>query len=191
MAQEDEEREGDVKGADGRLDQAVGKAKDLAEDVRDAAGHLIERAREEIAEHRSAPSDSLGAITALARKVTVGAAHAAPEGSDDPDTMPSDAGDPSGRRPARGGVQSGPRRARTTRTPKTRASVWTIPHGDGWANKREGGTRVAKVFPTKAAAQTAGRATAQRERVEHVIFKRDGAIAERNSYGNVPARRKG
>jgi uncharacterized protein YjbJ (UPF0337 family) len=69
MALEDEVRgkakefEGKVTGdesleAEGKLDQAVGKAKDIAEDVRDAAGNLIERAREEIAEHRSGSSDS-------------------------------------------------------------------------------------------------------------------------------------
>ena len=68
MALEDEakgkakEFEGKVTGdeareAEGKLDQAVGKAKDIAEDVRDAAGNLIERARGEIAEHRSGSSD--------------------------------------------------------------------------------------------------------------------------------------
>jgi hypothetical protein len=72
-----------------------------------------------------------------------------------------------------------------------KANVWTIPHGDGWANKREGAKRVAKVFPTKAAAQAAGRRTARRETVEHVILKRDGEIGERNSYGGDPARSKG
>ena len=72
-----------------------------------------------------------------------------------------------------------------------KANVLTVPHGDGWANKREGAKRVAKVFPTKAAAQDAGRRTAMREKVEHVILKRDGEIAERNSYGGDPARFKG
>ncbi len=74
---------------------------------------------------------------------------------------------------------------------KAKKSVWTVPHGDGWANKREGAERVAKIFPTKTAAQAAGRITAQREKVEHVILNRDGEIGERHSYGNDPARRKG
>jgi uncharacterized protein YjbJ (UPF0337 family) len=67
MALEDEakgkakEFEGKVTGdksreAEGKVDQAVGKAKDIAEDVRDAAGNLIDRAREEIAEHRPGSS---------------------------------------------------------------------------------------------------------------------------------------
>jgi hypothetical protein len=56
----------------------------------------------------------------------------------------------------------------------TKASVWTVAHGDAWANKREGAKRVSKVFPTKAAAQAAGRTTAMREKVEHIIQNRTG-----------------
>jgi hypothetical protein len=64
-------------------------------------------------------------------------------------------------------------------------------HTDGWANRREGGRRVAKVFKTKAEAVAAGRKTAMRERVQHLIHNRDGEAGERNSYGNDPIRRKG
>ena len=39
--------------AEGKLDQAKGKAKDLLEDAKDAAGNVIDRASEEIAEHRA------------------------------------------------------------------------------------------------------------------------------------------
>jgi hypothetical protein len=60
-----------------------------------------------------------------------------------------------------------------------KASVWTVPHGDAWANKREGAKRASKVFPTKAAAQTAARNSGMRERVQHF------------SYGNDPRRYKG
>lgn len=72
-----------------------------------------------------------------------------------------------------------------------KANVWTIPHEGGWANKREGATRVSRRFDTKSAAQAAGRKTAKREGVEHLVQTRDGAVGERNSYGNDPARRKG
>ena len=48
-----------------------------------------------------------------------------------------------------------------------------------------------KVFPTKAAAQAAGRETARRERTEHIIHKKDGEIGSRNSYGNDPHPPKG
>jgi hypothetical protein len=70
-------------------------------------------------------------------------------------------------------------------------NVWTVPHKDGWANRREGSSRVSKVFPTKSAAQAAGRKTAMRDRVEHIIENSDGRVAERNSYGNDPVRSRG
>jgi hypothetical protein len=73
----------------------------------------------------------------------------------------------------------------------TKANVLTVPHEDGWANRREGAKRVSRIFKTKAEAQEAGRRTARRERVEHLIQNRDGAVSERNSYGNDPARFQG
>lgn len=62
--------------------------------------------------------------------------------------------------------------------------VHTVPHGDGWANRREGASRVSKTYPTKAAAQAAGRDTARRDKTEHLIHKKDGEIGGRNSYGD-------
>lgn len=62
--------------------------------------------------------------------------------------------------------------------------VHTVPHGDGWANRREGAKRVSKTFDTKAQAQAAGRDTARRDNTEHVIHRKDGSIGEKNSYGN-------
>jgi len=73
----------------------------------------------------------------------------------------------------------------------TKKPVHTVPHGNGWGNQREGAKRVAKVFSTKAEAERAGRVTAKREHVEHLIHNRDGAIAERNSFGNDPHPPKG
>ncbi len=69
--------------------------------------------------------------------------------------------------------------------------VHTVPHGDGWANRRAGADRVSKTFDTKAQAQAAGRATAQREGTEHLIHKKDGQVGGRNSYGNDPHPPKG
>ncbi len=69
--------------------------------------------------------------------------------------------------------------------------VHTVPHGEGWANRRAGSDRVSKVYDTKAEAQAAGRDTARRENTEHIIHKRDGTIGERNSYGNDPFPPKG
>ncbi len=64
--------------------------------------------------------------------------------------------------------------------------VHTVPHGEGWANRREGSDRVSKNFDTKAEAQAAGRVTACNENTEHLIHRMDGTIGERNSYGNDP-----
>jgi len=64
--------------------------------------------------------------------------------------------------------------------------VHTVPHGDGWANRREGSARVSKTFDTKAEAQAAGRDTARGDQTEHVVHRKDGTIGEKNSYGNDP-----
>ena len=128
---------------------------------------------------------ALGAIVALVVRASTGAARSAPTRRPGPDSESS----PTERRPDRVRDRTGeraPKRRRRT----AKANVWTVPHGRGWANKREGAKRVAKVFPTKDAAQAAGRATATREKVEHVILKRDGRIGERKSYGGDPARPK-
>jgi hypothetical protein len=69
--------------------------------------------------------------------------------------------------------------------------VHTVPHGDGWGNMREGGKRIFKRFDTKAEAEAAGRRTAMRERVEHLIHNRDNKIADRSSYGHDRPDRKG
>jgi hypothetical protein len=68
----------------------------------------------------------------------------------------------------------------------SKKNVHTVPHEGGWANRRAGADRVSKVFPTKDAAQSAGREAAKNEGVEHVIHKKDGTIGERNSYGHDP-----
>jgi hypothetical protein len=65
-------------------------------------------------------------------------------------------------------------------------AVHTVPHDKGWANKRAGASKASKVFSTKTAAQRAGRETAMREKVEHIIHTASGKMGERNSYGNDP-----
>ena len=69
--------------------------------------------------------------------------------------------------------------------------VHTVPHGDGWANRRESSDKVSKTFDTKRDAQAAGRDTAQRAKTEHVIHKKDGTIGQKNSYGSDPHPPKG
>ena len=69
--------------------------------------------------------------------------------------------------------------------------VHTVPMGNEWTNQRAGSTRAGKKYDTKAEAQAAGRKTAMRDKVEHLIHKKDGTIGERNSYGNDPNSPKG
>lgn len=64
--------------------------------------------------------------------------------------------------------------------------IHTVPHGDGWANRREGAERVSKTFETKAEAEAAGREQARRAEVDHISHRRDGTMGEQRSYGNDP-----
>ena len=64
--------------------------------------------------------------------------------------------------------------------------VHTVKHGERWANRREGSERVSSQHRTQAAAAKAGRAMAKRDKTEHYIHGRGGAIRARNSYGNDP-----
>jgi hypothetical protein len=70
-------------------------------------------------------------------------------------------------------------------------NVHTVPHGDGWANRRDGSERVSNSAPTKERAERIGRDMAKRDGVEHFIHRKDGTIGERNSYGNDPYPPKG
>lgn len=70
-------------------------------------------------------------------------------------------------------------------------NVHTVPHGDGWANKVEGNSRVSNTAATKAEAQAKGRDMARARQSEHLVHKKDGTIGQRNSYGNDPKSSKG
>lgn len=73
----------------------------------------------------------------------------------------------------------------------SKRNVHTVPHGDGWANRREGSERVSNTAPTKDQAEQVGRDMARNDHVEHLIHRRNGTIGERNSYGNDPYPPKG
>lgn len=91
-----------------------------------------------------------------------------------------------------GRASKGPSRSyRTQRNNADKRPIHTVKKGEGRANRREGSDRVAKVFDTKAEAEQAGRSTAKRSQVEHLIHNQDGKIARRNSYGNDPYPPKG
>jgi len=89
--------------------------------------------------------------------------------------------------PKRGTARKPAKKANASVNP----AVHTVPHDKGWANKRAGANKVSKVYRTKAEAQRAGRLTAMRDKVEHIIHTADGKIGERNSYGNDPRSSKG
>ena len=71
------------------------------------------------------------------------------------------------------------------------AAIHTVPAGTEWENKRAGSDDVLSHHGTKAEAVQAGRAQAMTDHAEHIIHGQDGAISERNSYGNDPTSSKG
>ncbi|WP_068874775.1 DUF2188 domain-containing protein, partial [Phenylobacterium sp. CCH9-H3] len=61
--------------------------------------------------------------------------------------------------------------------------IHVVPHGDGWATRREGASRVGSTHDTQAGAAAAARGTAVRERGEVIIHRPDGRIRAADSYG--------
>lgn len=68
---------------------------------------------------------------------------------------------------------------------------WVVPHGDKWAQRGEGNSRVTRTFETQRDAIAAARETARRNHSEMVIQGEDRKIRERNSYGKDPNPPKG
>jgi len=66
-----------------------------------------------------------------------------------------------------------------------------IPHNGEWAVKGEGNSRVSVTFDTQAEAIDWARATAQNQKSEMIIHRRNGQIHARNSNGNDPKPPKG
>jgi hypothetical protein len=73
----------------------------------------------------------------------------------------------------------------------TDGDVHTVYRDGTWTNTIEGADGPSESFNTKEQAVAAGREIASASRVEHHIHRQDGAIGERNSYGNDPADRPG
>lgn len=70
-------------------------------------------------------------------------------------------------------------------------AIHTVPHGDGWANRTEGASRVFGTASTKADAEAIARDSARGRGVEQMSHRQDGTIGERRSYGNDPHPPKG
>lgn len=70
---------------------------------------------------------------------------------------------------------------------KATKSHHVVPSIDGgWSVKKEGADRASRPFTTKDAAESWGRTQSIKDQSALVIHRRDGTIAERNSYGNDP-----
>ena len=64
--------------------------------------------------------------------------------------------------------------------------IHVVPHGNGWATRKENTGRAGVVTDTQGEAIERARDQAQRERVEVVIHRRDGTIRDSDSYGRDP-----
>ena len=69
--------------------------------------------------------------------------------------------------------------------------IHTVPHPEGWANKREGADRASSVHQTQREAWDANKKTAKADKTEAHLHSRKGQIRERESYGNDPHPPKG
>lgn len=61
-----------------------------------------------------------------------------------------------------------------------------VPHGDGWAVRGEGNSKVTSVHPTQTSAFEAAREIAINRRAEVITHRPDGTIRDKDSYGNDP-----
>ena len=61
-----------------------------------------------------------------------------------------------------------------------------VPHGDKWAVKGEGNSRISSDHRTQGTAIKAATRTAKEEKSEVVIHGRDGQIRDKDSYGPDP-----
>ena len=70
-------------------------------------------------------------------------------------------------------------------------NIHVVPHGDQWAWRREGSSRVSGIAPTQSAAVDQGRAASRAGRGELFIHRPNGQIRDRDSHGNDPRASKG
>ena len=66
------------------------------------------------------------------------------------------------------------------------ANQHVVRHGDGWAVRGEGNSRVTAPSQTQGEAIRAGREIAKNQNSELFIHGRDGRIRERDSHGRDP-----
>lgn len=82
----------------------------------------------------------------------------------------------------------GSQKSEDTKMPK---SIHVVPHGNGWARRREESERVSGVAETQTEAVEQARPAAQRDNVELYIHRPNGRIRDRDNHSNDPFPPKG
>lgn len=73
----------------------------------------------------------------------------------------------------------------------SRKNQHVVPHGNDWAVRGAGNSRVTSTHSTQSEAAAAARRIAENQRSEVVIHRADGRIRDKDSYGNDPYPPKG
>ena len=63
---------------------------------------------------------------------------------------------------------------------------WVVTHGDKWAVRGEGNSRITSEHRKQSTAIEMARAIAKHEKSELIIKGQDGKIRDKDSYGNDP-----
>jgi hypothetical protein len=63
---------------------------------------------------------------------------------------------------------------------------WVIRHGDNWAVKGEGNSKVTKITKTQKEAINIGKSIAKNQKSELIIQNTEGKIRSKDSHGNDP-----
>ncbi|WP_411847106.1 DUF2188 domain-containing protein [Roseibacillus persicicus] len=70
-------------------------------------------------------------------------------------------------------------------------NIHVVPHGEDWAWRREGSSRVSGIAATQSEATSQGREASRKGKGELFIHRPNGQIRSRDSHGNDPRSSKG
>ncbi|MFD2705471.1 DUF2188 domain-containing protein [Salibacterium lacus] len=70
-------------------------------------------------------------------------------------------------------------------------NYYTVKYGDKWASRREGASKVSKIFDTQKEAMAYSKKQADKNQSEHRIQDKNGNFRAADSYGNDPYPPKG
>jgi hypothetical protein len=63
---------------------------------------------------------------------------------------------------------------------------WVVKHGNNWAVKGQGNTKVTKIAKTQKEAIDIGKKIAKNQKTELIIQNAEGKIRSKDTYGNDP-----